>query len=293
MSTIITSSALSDRAMSSWPVSIATAMALETLSMGPRPPYDPDRPIPKGIDISRFDSFWINLKTLYRNILGALPTQSQESVMAGDCLYALEYEVETIREIITTISRGRITPTFYSTDYTGLAREHPYANIRTLSTAKQLAYHAQETAVMQEFHKRHDAKEGVHYLKRTIVPLTPTRGILMSHYAYDLLSSKYFDELVLLESHTGVIKDDSLFYTKFYSSKEAVGIPMMPMTLQVFGDTLTFHPYSISDRRELISVAHERKWNHKTTKDRIRLSLELMQNKELSVKLKAMLQEDI
>ena len=293
MSTLITDSALAGRAMSSWPISIGTALAFETLRIGPNPVYDPDRQIPKGADITRFDSFWINLKTLYRNMMGSVPSQSQESILAGECLYALEYEVETIREIITTISRGAITPTFYSTNYEGLAKEHPFANIRTLTTPKQLAYHAQETAVMQEFHKRHNEKEGVHFLKRKLVPTTPTRGILMSHCAYDLLSAKYFDELVLLESNTGVVKNQSAWHTKFYTNKEEVGIPMLPATLQIFGDSVLFQPFPVAQRREVIVVAHERNWNSRTTKDRIRLSIDLMQDKELSTKIKQMLQEDV
>lgn len=292
MSTLITDSALAARTMSSWPLSIGTALAFETLHVGPNPVYDPDRQIPKGADITRFDSFWINLKTLYRNMLGSVPSQSQESIMAGECLYALEYEVETIREIITTISRGAITPTFYSTDYQGLAKEHPYANIRVHTTPKQLAYHAQETAVMQEFHKRHAANEGVHFLKRRIVPTTPTTGLILTHSAYDLTNSKYFSDLSLLESHTGIVKNKSQWYTKFHAMKDEASIPMTTTMLQVFGDPILFSPFPIAQRKEVIAAAHERHWSAITTKARIRLTFDLMGNKELSAKLIEMLREE-
>ena len=292
MTTIITSSALSDRAMSSWPISIGTALSFETLSIGPNPVYDPDRPIPKGTDISRFDSFWINLKTLYRNIISALPARSQEGVMAGECLYALEYEVETIREIINTISRGAIVPTFYSTDYEDIAKEHPFGILRTYNTPKQQAYHAQETVVVKEFHKRHDDKEGVYYVKRSIIPTTPTKGLILTHSAYDLISSRYFSDLALLESHTGVVKNKSQWYTKFSSMKDEASIPMSSTMLQIFGDSILFKPFPIAQQREVVEVAHTRNWSSITTKERIRLSLDLMTNKDLSIKLVSMLKEE-
>ena len=293
MSILITTSILSDRAMSSWPIPIGTALSFETLRIGPNPVYDPDRPIPKGTDISKYDSFWINLKTLYRNIISSVPAQGQEGLMAGEILYALEYEVETIREIVKTISRGSIEPTFYSTDYEDLAKEHPHGVLRTLNTPKQLAHHAQETIVIKEFHKRHDEKEGVLYLKRNIIPVTPSKGILLSHCAYDILSNKYFDELVLLESHTGIVKNKSQWHTKFYSNKEEAGIPFNSTMLQVFGDSIIFAAWPTALRREVIQVAHERKWTAITTKERMRLSFEIMGNKELSTKLISMLKEDI
>jgi hypothetical protein len=279
--------------MSSWPISIGTALSFETLRIGPNPVYDPERPIPKGTDITKYDSFWINLKTLYRNILSALPAQSQEGVMAGECLYALEYEVEIIREIVADITRGAITPTFYTSGYEDLAKEHPHALLRVYNTPKQQAYHAQEEIVIREFHKRHGQKEGVFYVKRKIVPTTPTRGLILSHCAYDLLNVRYFTDLELLESHTGVVKNKSQWYTKLQTAKDQASIPFNCATLQVFGDSLLFQPFPIAQRKELIATAIERKWTAITSLDRLRLSLDLMGNQELASKLKEMLREDV
>ena len=288
---IITTSVLSDRAMSSWDISIGTALALESLFKGPKPPYDPERVLPPHVDIMGYQELWINVSTLYRNILGSVNTATQKQVMPGEILSVLEYETELIKEIIKQNSKDRVKVIYYCVHYTGLEKKHPEAKIRKDTTEKQIHYTEQETLVIKEFLKRHRKDNGILEFDNAIRSITSSNVLMLTHVAYDLLSYNKFNTLHLLESHTGKCKDISLWWTKLSNSKELMRIPFNILTLQIFGDSQIFLPFPIETRKQILQLAEDKKWTNVTTKERIRLSLDTLKDVFAAVVLKKILNE--
>lgn len=281
------------RAMSSWPISIGTALALESFFLGPNPVYDPERVIPNQINIEDYQEFWVNLGTLFRNIMGSVSAIEKDKAMPADVLAVLESEAESIDEIVTEKTNGSVKVQYYSCMHDDLASEHPHAKLRLLiqKTPKQEAYEHTQELVLAEFHKRHGQQEQVHLFKKNLRPGNKTKAILLSHDALDLLSEPNFTTLHLLESHTGILKRRALWHTKFNNGKELSRIPFNAAFLQIFGDSQHFQPFPIAVRKRIISLAEEYKWTWTTTMDRITLCVELLEDPALSKQIKEMLKE--
>ncbi len=266
-------SALSNRTMSAFPVSIGTSLALESMFQPMQPAYDPERVIPKHIDISEYQVFWVNLLTLYRNIIGALSKEGEAAVMAGDLSDTLKFEVDLIERLVQQESLGRCQVVFYASNYDGMARAHPHATVREAKTDKQRVYNATMEATIGDFFKTQVKSERVQHFERLIEPKQKRRGLILTHMAYDLLAVDRFDGLDLIESHTGVLKTKGMWYTKLAGSKELVMMPFNVLTLQVYGDSNTFAPMNQKVRQQLLELAQEFKWNPMISRERIRFSL--------------------
>lgn len=277
--------------MSSFALSIGTALALESLFTGDRPPYDPQRPLPEHVDIKKYDELWVNLSTLVRNIYSSVPTAVQASLMAVDLFVTLESEVDIIRALVEEGSRGRTKVVFYTTDATRLAKRHPHAKLREDTTPKQLMYGALKDLVLKEFQKRHAHIPGIMTFHEKLTPPQAKKALIVTHDAYDLLSWEAFDVLHLLESHTGLLKKRQQWYTKYSNGKDLMRIPFNSCFMQVFGDNVHFHPFPAKDRNLLKQTADERGWTALTTRDRLVLSFQLLADPVLGQLLLDMLSE--
>lgn len=60
-----------DRTTSGFPVSISTGLALESIFSPRQAVYDPDRVTPPRVDLSKYQEFWVNTATLFRNMVSA------------------------------------------------------------------------------------------------------------------------------------------------------------------------------------------------------------------------------
>ena len=235
---------LADRTLGQYPLSIATSLALESAN-GIHPEIPVARP-----PIDAYDELWINVRTLFRNLLGALDTQSAKSVSADQLCDSLKDELVTIVELIATQTGSRVKVVYYISDYAGIEVEPGSIRLFPLKLKRP----------------EHD---GV-----TSLP----KALIITHIAYDLFSYRIFSKLDLLESHTGKIKDRSLWYTKYYSGKELSMIPFREDLVQVFGDNETFRTFDPAVRRELIEIATKYKWSPVTTYAKIHYGVSTMKN---------------
>lgn len=283
--------ALSNRAMSAFPISIGTALAMESIFKPMQPAYDPARPLPPKIDINNYEVFWVNLLTLYRNIIGALDKEGANAVMAGDLSDTLAFEVELIQRLVAEESSGKCQCVFYASNYAGLAKAHPHAVLREHKTEKQRSYNALMEITLGDFFKSQVKSDRFQHFERLIEPQGFKRGLILTHYAYDLLAHSSFIDLDLIESHTGVLKSRNMWYTKLNNSKDLIRIPFNSMTLQVFGDSQTFSPQPLKTRLSLIELANQFNWNPLTTRDRVIFSLGMMKDVYTAAMLKQMMAE--
>lgn len=280
---------LPSRAMSAFSVSIGTSLALETLLTGTQPPYDPERVMPAKVKLSDYDEFWVNLLTLHRNILGALDKNDQATVMPGELLDTLIYEIEVIKHAVTQGTYGKTKLRLYASDYKGMAKAYPNAVIRHDHTAKQLAYASKMQQVIKGYFKDHMLGEELHHFDLLLKPDKKTKSLILTHYAHDLLSWRNFSELDLIESHTGLCKKRALWSSKLLGSDALARIPFDAWSMQVFGDPNTFSPFPIAVRKQILALAEQYKWHPLVTKDRVRFSFESMPDKLTAMVLKSML----
>lgn len=279
-----------NRTTSAFPVSIGTALAMESILEGVKPAYDPDRQKPERVKLFDYQALWINVETLIRNIMGSIPTEAHPRVGIADVYEVLVQEMTSIVEYVSAQSNESVEVVYYINRKKDLAQAHRNAKLRVASTSKQMFYEALTKSVIKAVTKELGS-ESFFMTDRLLMPPGKPKALFITHQAYDLLSSPYFDKLDLLESHTGVLKKRSLWYTKLNGSKDLARMPFNTCTLQVFGDSNTFAPFPIAVREQLIELADRYQWHALTTKDRVVFGLNSMKDVFTASILKSMLSE--
>lgn len=267
---------LAERAVGQYPLSVATSLALES-ACGIHPEIKVSSP-----PIRDYQFLWINLRTLYRNLMGALDHEAQGLVTDLTIAEALQSEMDVIEKIIEDVS-SYTKIVFYVSNYKGLEQKYPHAVIRRDTTDRQKHYTALQTSVIKillDMDRRGTNGDG-HRIAVFDLKLKPKhhgKTLLLSHFPYDLCSAKDFGELVLLESHTGAIKESAQWYTKFLNGKDLPMIPFREDMLQIFGDNETFRPGDIHLRKDLIEIATRYRWTAVSTRDKILYGIEQLKN---------------
>lgn len=253
------------RTVGQYPLSIATSLAIESAN-GIHPEIVVSSP-----PIQKFEELWVNTRTLFRNFLGALPKESLKTIPAREIAETLIQEMEQIVQLVPC----RVV--FYLSNYARLAETYRFGVIRMDTTDNQRVYTALQHEALQQLL---ELRPGVELLgfELKLQPPRPAKTLILTHFPYDLLSHKRFKELVLLESHTGAIKERAQWYTKYYQGKELAAMPFREDLIQVFGDSETFRPGDPKLRKELIDIAKKYNWTAVTTYDKLLYGIEQMQN---------------
>lgn len=285
----LSNTALANRTMGAFTLSIGTSLALESIAKGTQAAYDPERVIPNQIKISEYDEVWVNLATLYRNIMGAMTKEGISAVMPDDISEVMEFETNLISQVIKEVSHGKTKVIYYASDYAGLDKHFPYSRIREDSTDKQKMYTSIMVNALNSFYKRKGKDDSLLHFDLYLQPKKRVKALIITHYAFDLLSDKEFTELDLLETHTGLVKKKSSFYTKLTDGKNLVRIPFSEFSMQVFGDSQIFHGLVRKVKEEVLKIAEHYKWTALTKKDRILMSIESISDKETMTLLKNLL----
>lgn len=268
---------LSRRATSAFPLSIGTSLLFESLYAGRFDPYDKTRIVEK-VNPAGYNAMWLNVATLIRNIIGAVPKEDQPGLDPLSLCSAVEAEIEVIESIFSNEGQGLIHPTFYFCTYDRqyLHPTHKAIKLRMDHTPTQKFQQFLLMETMKLLFKRH---EGRYILKLddTLTPKEYKKSLIMTHFPYDLLSYTNFNQLDLIESHTGKLKTRSLWYTKYHSLGDASlnTLPFLRKLLLIFGDNVMFQPLDIKFRRMILEISQRRKWHPLTTQDRIMLDLSL------------------
>lgn len=274
-------SALSERTMSAFMLSIGTSLSFESLFPGTQPAYDPDRVIPNKVELTDYDELWINVFTLFRNIVGSVPTIKVPSLTPDDVGYVLGEEVELIQDIVKLYTGDQVKVVFYSSTYSDLKNQFKHASVRADNTEKQRQMTDLLTGAISAFYKTQTKRETLKHFKLYLEADLESRNkkvLLLSNYAFDLLSYNRFSKMDLLESHTGVLKEKAKWHTKYTDGKNLVRMPFNKMLLQVFGDSQTFYPMDKNLRKDVIDVAESAKWNPLTTDERVRFTISQIKN---------------
>lgn len=277
--------AITDREYGQFPLSIATSLALEG-AFGIYPERE------TGVNVmGNYQELWVNLRTLVRNLLGSVSSDVRDVMTPTPVAEALFHEIELLDSIIAERTNHYTKVVYYVSNYAGMERKYQRAILRRPKTDKQLLNAEVEKKTIKAILEKLGAAGGrdVRVFELKLDHAKPTKALILTHYAFDLLSANQFHELDLLESHTGNIKPSSRFYEKFADGKELPMIPFNEAFLQVFGDHTLFHPWPIGQRREIIELAKQWKWTQVTGKARIDYHLTFLKNHFLRDTLREML----
>lgn len=267
---------LAERTISGFPLSIGTSLAFESIFKPMLVPYDPQREIPNEIKIIEYQQIWINVYTLFRNLAGAIEKQLFISTTPEEFSQTLHQEIDVIRSLLVNEGLNVCQPVFYYASYKSIyTNQHKSVELRKDTTKNQLLNVSKYQDTIKAFNILYpDELLEIDY---KLKPEKPNKALIITHVPYDLLSYKYFKNLFLVESHTGVLKPRELWYTKYYVLPQADMsiLPFNRRLLKIFGDHVMFAPMDIRLRREIMTVAIQRKWTNMTTDEKIIQDLNL------------------
>lgn len=265
---------LKDRVVGEFGLSIATDLAIAGL-------YNkhPDQPKQKELPAKLGQVLYINVRTLIRNIMGSASSSfNAENASVEECYDILQIELAMIADILQ-MENPPLNVVYYVPDYVGLRAEFPNAELKDVSTEKQNHKVFIEKKVLNLLYKEYkDSDLPIEFILLEIKTKTPYKAFFLTHYPVDLLNTKGFDKVYLLESHTGVVKGPDKWWTKLATKnmEGAERIPFNKATIQFFGDTGNmFKSQPPKAKKRVIEVAEKYQWNQNTTKDRILTTLKL------------------
>lgn len=262
-----------NRLISSFPISLPTSLALESIFEPVLDRYDTERKIPQRVDLEKYREIWINVFTLFRNLSGSFDKiaflETSEHVLAT----VLQQEIEVIDSLFLNEGRDICKPIYYYMSYDDLysLKISKKALLRTDNTAGQKAFKKKYIDTMQILLKNISYRR----YNSNMTTTHKVNALIMTHLPFDLLSYKNFSRLDLLESNTGKLKSKNEWNTKYYAvgDRDLSFMPFNKKLLFIFGDRVQLKPYDIRLRRLILDVATEKKWVPTTTMDKIMLDL--------------------
>lgn len=265
---------LIDRDVGQIPVSIGTSLAFEGyLGIHPNQPKQP-------IDVKSVKEIWVNLRTVARNLWGAVPTSEVTNLNPAAAVDVLMQEVQTI-PVALAQAGARAKVRYYIAGKNAMKWMFPKATFKEAKTPKQMAYEVYERYAAVELYQRMQA-EGIEVMEIDRKP-PPSDGTiaLLTHYPHELLWKEHFNRLLLLESHTGKFKPWQMWYTKLNNIKEDTPMPFSKYTIQVFGDGVELLPQSRTIIGQLKQLALTKKWSPVTAESKVYHDINSSGSKEL------------
>lgn len=265
-------SSLDTRITSSFPVSISTALALESIFDPREAQYDPQRIIPIHVDIRQYQGLYCNLLTLFRNLASSVDRNVFLNSRVDDLAMIMQSEIEVIMSLCHVEGMGLITPYFYTCSYQSLIKLDERIKLRADHTDWQKSFKAKYHKVIEYLIKQYDI-----LVTDTKISAKVPNALILTHMPYDLLNYKAFKKLDLIESNTGKLKPRTQWNSKYYPlvNEDMSHLPFHKLLLLLFGDKTLIHPSPIVLRRLLMDVSKKGHWTVATTVDKIILDVEM------------------
>lgn len=252
---------LLNRTLSSFGVSIPTGLMLESLFTPTATRYDNDRTVPSEVHIDKYSKHYINIYTLTRNVINAasIPKDKLNSLLRSREL--LDVVIDEINIISELYNDSKCELVIYIPSY-------KKAFIEYGKNKDELAISLNHDIIsyVDSFIKKNDYSVGANIASGEKLPSTHDKVLITTHISYDLLNYRQIPNLELLESHTGKLKNKSLWYTKYHKIGK-LDMSFFPYTAElvyILGDGVVSLPMKLSIRRELHELAIASKWTHRT-----------------------------
>lgn len=238
-----------------YPISIGTSVCFETLNSASSEAVKDKRGSVKKILIS--------VDTLVRNLRGAC---RNDVLSVSEYASYLLQEMELIEELSEKLPR-KPKVLFYHALFDGVTKRYPHALMREKSSKRMDDDHLVNSIISEAALQTQIAVGNYYDISFDVT--SDDSSIIIAHRAPELLRFSEFDNMSLLESHTGALKQRPNWYTKFTDGKHLPPMPFCPGTLFICGDNTFFKPRTAA-RKFLIAVATANKWRGNTTQKYMR-----------------------
>lgn len=260
---------LHGRTISGFPLSIGTGIAMETLFTPRQEVYDPSRTSPSRITISSYQELWINVLTLIRNAYASCEPSLVKTVTPMDMVEVIMQEIELIKDLLSNEGQGFTVPFFYFNDYKTLFKKDDRIFKRRedkTELQKKVRFIYEKT---KDIITRQD--ETIKLLNLNIKTQGAKKSLMFTHITADLLSYNFFEDLELLESHTGKVKKRIEWNTKYHAcGDDDLGrFPFCRQLLSCFGDSSLIVPIPLKARKEIIEVGKKLRWTPVTSPTKV------------------------
>ncbi len=262
-------------------VSIGTSLAFETL-FGINDNIAPTEPLP----FKQYTYVLINLRTLIRNMYGAVQKELKAEWSAQKYYDKVKKELEMIPLILDDQSQGQLSAVYYLPSYRSVEKTYPNAILKSMSKKAygRQHYEAIEQYCVAQLNAAALRGEQTIAMVDTSLPPMDQKSVIMTHLPIDLLSYSKTDLVDLIETHTGVIKPRRLWFTKL-NGKGLDRIPFTEWSLQWFGDGKTFSGMPPKYRAAVLEFAEKNHWNQTTTDRLIKAQMNRFPDKEIRAEL--------
>jgi len=249
---------IAGRELGALPLSVGTSLAIEALQSQPS---------------LKYGCLYINLQTIFRNLYQSLPKLVTETIPLPVWLRALTSELLMIQRVCTEL-RSTLKLVYYLPTYERLDREFKGAILRGANTDNQKAYAKLQSEVFEGL-KPYMPMLQSHRVWVDVVDCIPPKvepqSLILTSFLVDLVTVAW--DARLLESHTGAIKDRSMWHTKFSGKADVSMMPLNKLTLSVLGDSTLLAPHPLAVRKALYALAEEKKWHPLITYDYVKYSV--------------------
>lgn len=262
-----------DREVGQHPISIGTSFALEgfTGTHPNQPKYPPGHK-----DITEV---WINLRTMVRNFYASMTTEQARKAPMDMSVHLILEELNYLWQLPSQSGFKPIV--IYFNDLEQLRWDFRNATFKTPKTERQIYYNNLEALMLtQVLEYVQENRLGIMRISKPPAPRVKSVALL-THHVHELFWRFQFEQLYLLESHTGRLKSHSQWYTKLTGIGDTNRIPFNRITLQLFGDGTLFEGNARRLKDEMKRIAEDRKWTAVTTTDRLRDDVRNHGGKEL------------
>lgn len=267
---------LFERTTSGFPLSISTGLAFESIFPPRQSVYDPEREIPQKINIADYNQLWINVDTLFRNMIQSADKNAVASTGYKETAAVLIDEMDTIQSLMYNEGGGVCTPVFYVCDYHhALKNVHAGITLRKDSTPNQIHYTDLRNKTMKLLK---ESRTDIKFYPGAIRASQGQDSVLMlTHVPYDLLSKRDFKRLDLLESNTGKLKKPFQWNSKYYPvpKRDMSILPFHRFLLMALGDKVLIQPMPMKIRTQIMDTADKRNWTPATTSEKCLLDLSI------------------
>ena len=213
-----------------------------------------------------YKGFFISIPTLFRNLYGAAGDR-KEKITTGGYAQLLINEMHLIENMVQMYTDGQMKVFFYNPSYIGIDSLLPDAKLKEASSGKQKLQEELKKGALSFV--AHEFGSSDHYVPiGTSLTIPFDKSLILTSFIVDIVGGvtlRYGSTIDLIESHTGAIKDKTLWYTKLNKAENIERFPLTVGTLTVFGDGKMISPLSKKIRDELGEIAVSRKWHQLTS----------------------------
>jgi hypothetical protein len=253
------------REFGNYPLSIGTSLAIEGL-VGTHPEHT------NTIQPKAFEQLWVNLPTLVRNYLSACSTEDLSHVDLHEGGDHLMDELYHLQEILNGLE-APLELVIYHQTLDEVKWLFPHAPLKEPRTERQQHQHYCQDYLYRLLLEVFARRELPLTTIKGVPEVVPRRVLMLTHHAHHLLWVFRFSTLMLLESHTGKIKERNEWGSKLHGVKSEDHFPLTRTLIQLLGEGTLLAGIDAKLRREVRTIGMTAKWHSLTTDEKVRHDL--------------------